>query len=88
MRRFNPNVPTGDWPFLNRVLGLLFNRTLPGVSEGLIDHPHQDVKTTASPIFAGIKVDNLQGILKATNGQISGDALTYDTDYKCLKTDV
>lgn len=38
----------------------------------------QDLRTSASPTFAGITIDSLSGILKATTGVVSGGATTSD----------
>lgn len=39
----------------------------------------QDVRTTASPTFAGLTLDNLSGFLKATAGVVSVGTQTLDT---------
>jgi hypothetical protein len=38
----------------------------------------------ASPKFASMQVGSLSGILQATNGVLSGNAVTYDEDFRAI----
>jgi hypothetical protein len=44
------------------------------------DYLNQAAKTTSSPVFAGLTLDSLSGVLKATSGVVS--AATAGTDYQ------
>ena len=51
------------------------------------DHPHQDVKTTASPTFVAIKSDTINVINFQDEVLLSGGEITLDWEFQQLEDD-
>ena len=66
---------TSPISYSNGTIGLNYNTMNMKLTDGAIDTV-QNIATTASPTFAGLKVGSYSGVLSATSGVISTMALT------------